>query len=141
MTALSGPGDSSFPPDAGGHTLDNDKNRVQTTLSLLRMRKVTRSRARTRTSSRLTTDASQRLSSRLLPGKLLLLCRVFLLDSCNLSWLLLSCAHTGQQIVRLLIVSGLQLVCPGCRASDVTRLLFPKESPQGDMQMLQQRCR
>ncbi len=35
-------------------------------------------------------------------------------------------------------MSGPQLVCPGCQASDVSRLLFPQQSPQGDRQTLQE---
>jgi len=79
--------------------------------SLLRLSKATRSRARTRSR----------------------------LNICNLSWLLLSCAHTGHQTGRLWPVSGPQL-CPGRQAPDVTYLLFPEQSPQGNRQTLLPSC-
>jgi hypothetical protein len=111
-TVLSCPGDSSFPiRSRGPHTSwpEARESNGRNNPSLLRLSKATRSRTRSR------------------------------LNICNLSWLLLSCVHTGHQIGRLWLVSGPQL-CPGRQATDVTLLLFPKQSPQGNRQTLLPSC-
>ncbi len=74
----------------------------------------------------------RRRSAAVLPG--FFRTNFFFCAGCSLGQLLLSCVHNGHQIVRLWLVSGPQLVRPGCQAPDVTWLLLSEQSPQSNRQ-------